>query len=35
LGVVERGDCDLALATVYKLAQRLDASVSALLKGIL
>lgn len=35
MGVVERGEYNFTLKTVYKLAIGLDTSVSAVLKGIL
>jgi transcriptional regulator with XRE-family HTH domain len=35
MGVVERGEYNFTLKTVYKLAKGLDTSVSALLRGIL
>jgi transcriptional regulator with XRE-family HTH domain len=35
MGVVERGEYNFTLKTVYKLAKGLDTSVSKLLKGIL
>lgn len=34
MGVVERGQVNLTLATLHKLAGTLEMSVSALLKGI-
>jgi hypothetical protein len=35
MGVVERGEYNFTLKTVYKPAKGLDTSVSALLRGIL
>lgn len=35
MGVIERGEYNFTLKTVYKLAEGLNTSVSALLKGIL
>jgi transcriptional regulator with XRE-family HTH domain len=34
MGVVERGETNLTVASLYKIASTLEISVSALLKGI-